>query len=288
MKPVPAPQPILTTAHGTLYHGDCLDLLASMEDDSIDLVFADPPFNLNKDYGPKVRDDLKAHEYVEWCAQWVKECARVVAPGGAIWIYNLPKWNIEIGHRLNEVGMLFRHWVAIDIKMVLPIQGRLYPSHYAALYYTKGKPKYFERPRIPIATCRHCGGDIKDYGGHRNKLNPEGINISDVWTDIPPVRHAKTKTRGANQLSEKLMERIIGISSGEGDLVFDPFGGSGTTYAVAERLHRRWVGIELGDCEPIVARLTGGDTTVVMPNRGDSAKRKRATPKEAPDHLFPW
>lgn len=249
-----------------------MDMLRSFDDDSVDMVFADPPFNLGKEYGKGINDRLKEKEYLSWCAGWIKECARVIASGGAFWLYNLPKWNIELGHYMNEHGLLFRHWVAIDIKTSLPIPGRLYPSHYSLLYYTKGKPKTFSRPRVPIPVCRHCGGDIKDYGGHRKKLNPEGLNVSDVWTDIPPVRHRKTKTRGANQLSEKLLERVLSISSVEGDLVCDPFGGAGTTFVVAERMHRRWVGSELGDCQPIIDRLEGREINVAMPNKGDAGK----------------
>lgn len=282
--------PLLTTEHGRLYQGDCLELLRSLDDNSVDTVFADPPFNLGKDYGKeagrtkKIRDDLAQHEYLDWCEQWIKECVRVLAPGGAFWLYNLPKWNVELGHQLNEAGMDFRHWVAVELKMLLPIQGKLYPAHYSLLYYTKGKPRHFERPRVPIQLCRHCGGEVKDYGGHRNKMNPEGVNVSDVWTDITPVRHRNTKHRRANALSEKMLERVLTISTAEGDLVLDPFGGSGTTYAVAERMHRRWIGVELGDCDPIVARLTGADRAEVMPNRGDAgkgvgrSKRSDATP----------
>jgi site-specific DNA-methyltransferase (adenine-specific) len=99
--------------------------------------------------------------------------------------------------------------------------------------------------------------DLKDYGGHRNKLNPEGLNLTDVWTDIPPVRHRTTKRRGANELSIKLLRRVLEIATEPGDLVFDPFGGSGTTYAAAEEMHRHWIGVELGDCEPIIRRLKG-------------------------------
>lgn len=216
----------------------------------------------------------------------IKEGVRLVKPGGAFWLYNLPKWSIPLGGMLGDAGMMFRHWVAVDLKMVLPIQGKLYPSHYSLLYYTKGKPKTFVRPRIPIQLCRHCGGEVKDYGGHRGKMNPEGVNVSDVWTDISPVRHKKTKTRGANQLSEKMLERVLNISTNEGDLVFDPFGGSGTTYAVAERMHRNWIGVELGDTDPIVARLNGEDIEVAMPNRGDSAKgpaRAKTRPTAVPE-----
>jgi site-specific DNA-methyltransferase (adenine-specific) len=271
---------VLQTNLGVLYQGDCLDVLRFLDDGSVDVVFADPPFNLDKKYGSGIDDRRPEDEYLEWCQLWVKEAVRVVAPGGSLWFYNLPKWNIEIAHMLNELGMTFRHWVAIDIKMLLPIQGRLYPSHYSLLYYTRDKPKTFVRPRVPIPVCRHCGGDIKDYGGHRKALNPEGLNLSDVWTDIPPVRHAKTKHRAANALSEKMLERILSISSCEGDLVLDPFGGSGTTYAVAERMNRRWIGAELGDIEPIVARLTGGSKVEgIMPNKGACGKgfRKSAS-----------
>lgn len=236
-------------------------------------MFADPPFNLGKDYVHGISDALKDSEYLDWCAAWVAECCRVVAPGGALWAYNLPKWNIEIGHMLNAAGMTFRHWVSIAMTTRLPIAGKLYPAHYSLLYYTKGKPKHFDRPRIPIAACRHCGGDIKDYGGQRKKIHPDGVNLSDVWTDIRPVRHRTTKHRAANALPEKMLERVLSISTGEGDLVADFFGGSGTTYAVAERMHRNWVGAELGDCAPIVARLTGGEKVEgFMPNRGDAGK----------------
>jgi site-specific DNA-methyltransferase (adenine-specific) len=246
------------TPLGRLYHGDCLEFLPTVPDESVDLVFADPPFNLGKAYGKGVDDARVPEDYLKWCAAWIKECSRVVAPGGSFFLYNLPKWNIELGHFMNAAGLLFRHWITIDIKLSLPIQGRLYPAHYSLLYYSKGKPKTFSRPRIPIPACRHCGGDIKDYGGHRNKLNPEGLNLSDVWSDISPVRHQAAKHRSANELPEKLLTRILEIATVPGDTVLDPFGGSGTAYAVAERMGRRWVGCELADVDPIIHRLQGG------------------------------
>ncbi|MBS4730093.1 site-specific DNA-methyltransferase [Mycobacterium sp. SM1] len=275
---------------GLLYKGDCLELLPALDDGCVDLVFADPPFNLKKDYGKGIDDARLAEEYLAWCESWIKECVRVLAPGGAFYLFNIPRWNIELGHFLNNAGMAFRHWITIDIKYGLPIQNKLYPSHYSLLYYTKGKPKSFVRPRVPIPVCRHCGGDVKDYGGHRNKLHPDGLNLTDVWADIPPVRHAKTKRRGANELSEKLLERVLTISSVPGDLVLDPFGGSGTTYAVAERMHRHWIGIELGDVEPIVRRMTGQAADVVLPGLGDSAKGLTAERrlKSAPAHPSLW
>ncbi len=92
-------------------------------------------------------------------------------------------------------------------------------------------------------------------------MNPKGVNLTDVWNDIPPVRHwkFKSKKRQANQLSTKLLSRIVEISTLPGNIVLDPFGGSGTTFAVCESKQRHWIGIELGNCDVIVERLTQGE-----------------------------
>jgi site-specific DNA-methyltransferase (adenine-specific) len=276
-------KPVYETALGRLYQADCLELLADLDAGSVDLVFADPPFNLGKEYGTGVTDALEERHYLEWCNEWIVGCVRVLKDGGAFYLYNLPRWNIELGHRLNEAGMLFRHWIAVDIKLGLPIPGRLYPSHYSLLYYTKGKPRTFHRPRVPIPVCRHCGRDIKDYGGHRDKLHPDGLNLTDVWSDIPPVRHGSTKRRGANELSLKLLRRVLSISTLPGDLVLDPFGGSGSTYAAAEEGHRHWIGAEIGDTDSIVRRLNGGAANLPAKNLGDVGKGLSSTrPRKQP------
>lgn len=250
--------PMFQTACGMLYEGDCLDILRHVADQSIDTIFADPPFNLAKKYGRKVNDDRPNGEYVQWCKQWLNECIRILKPGGAIFVYNLPKWNVLIGAHLAENDLDFRHWIAVNIKLSLPIPGRLYPSHYSLLYYSKGKPKTFRKIRTPIETCRHCGREIKDYGGHRHSMNPNGVNLTDVWHDITPVRHWKFKSRkrSANQLSTKILERVVNLTTEAGDIVLDPFGGSGTTFDVCERMNRRWIGVEIENCDVIIERLS--------------------------------
>jgi site-specific DNA-methyltransferase (adenine-specific) len=87
--------------------------------------------------------------------------------------------------------------------------------------------------------------------------SPLGVNLKNVWTDIPPVRHWKFKSKGrrANALSTKILDRVVEVSTCPGDIVCDPFGGSGTTYAVCQRRGRRWIGIELDHCPEIVRRL---------------------------------
>lgn len=264
---IPAVPPLVRkTNWGKLYHGDCLDLMQNMDDGCVDLIFADPPFNLNKLYPSNIDDNLKSDEYLKWCEKWLDKCIRILKPGGSFFIWNLPKWNTHLSGYLNH-RLTFRHWIAVDIKYTLPIKGRLYPSHYSLLYYCKGeKPNTFHPDRLPMDICPHCIGDLKDYGGYKNKMNPDGINLTDVWLDIPPVRHKKYKKRnGSNELSIKLLDRIIEMASDEGDIVFDPFGGSGTTYAVAEIKKRKWIGVEVGPVDGIIYRLDNiGDDAIYL------------------------
>lgn len=253
------PDPVFTTEQGKLYNEDCRDILPYLEDESFDLIFADPPFNLNKDYGEKSGDDLAEDEYLQWSTQWIDQAIDLLKPGGAFFLYNLPTWNAHfahyISHRLN-----LRHWITVDIKFGLPIPNRLYPSHYSLLYFVKGDgPKTFNPDRLPIDTCPHCGGEQNDYGGYKSKMNPKGVSLTDVWDDIPPVRHKKYLNRDANQLSLKLLYRVVGMATNQGDRVLDPFGGAGTTYAASEIMGREWVGTELHDCSPIVERFDNLD-----------------------------
>lgn len=242
-----------TSELGRLYHGDCLEILPSIQDESVDLIFADPPFNLRKDYGNGTSDDLTQSDYLNWSRKWIDQCIRILKPGGSFYIYNIPKWCMYYAQYLDS-KLYFQNWIAIDMKNSFPIHDKFTPSHYGLLYFTKGKkPNTFHKQRLPIQTCRHCGGELKDYGGYKNKMNPRGVNIADVWYDIYPVR--KNKNRPYNELPVKLLERIISCSSDKEGLVLDPFGGSGTTYAVAEILKRKWIGIELGNCDYICNRL---------------------------------
>jgi len=253
--------PVFTTARGALFASDCMNVLPRIADASVDTVFADPPFNLGKEYGDSTDDQRSDEAYLDWCKKWISECVRIVKPGGSFFIYNLPKWNILLGAYLTSERMDFRHWIAVEMSACLPISGRLHPSHYSLLYYSKGKPNTFRRIRTPVQTCRHCEGEVKDYGGHRGALNPNGITLKDVWTDIPPVRHwkFKSKNRRANALSTKILDRVVEMSTLPGDVVLDPFGGSGTTFSVCEDKGRRWIGIEIDFGQEIIERLESGE-----------------------------
>lgn len=133
----PLPNLCYKTKLGALFDGDCLDILPAFRDEIIDTIFADPPFNLNKVYGAKTKDNRPENEYIKWCHRWIDECIRLLRPGGAFFLYNLPRWNILLGAYLMDKGLEFRHDISIEMKSGLPISGKLYPAHYSLLYFTK-------------------------------------------------------------------------------------------------------------------------------------------------------
>jgi site-specific DNA-methyltransferase (adenine-specific) len=254
---MPNLKPAFSTDLGSVYNVDCMKLLATVGDGRINTVFADPPFNLAKDYGNgKDKDDLENGDYLSWCNGWMDECIRVLKPGGSMFIYNLPQWAFHLASHLERQGMTFRHWIAVSMKGTFPRGRKLYPAHYALLYFTKGNPTTFNRVRLPVPSCRHCGKDVKDYGGHRKFLNPLGLNLTDFWDDTAPARHRKFKARWhVNELKPMIAGRCIEMSTDEGQIVLDPFGGGGSTFEAAQILKRHWIGSEIVDCELIRERF---------------------------------
>lgn len=229
----------------SVIQGNCLEIMQTIPDDSVDITFADPPFNLKKKYNG-YKDDKDFNAYLEWCKQWIYEIVRITKSTGSIFVHNIPKWLTYYADFLNEIAY-FKHWIAWDAPSA-PMGKSLQPSHYGILYYVKDlrESKFYEI-RYPHKRCRKCGYLLKDYGGKKNKLHPFGPLVSDVWTDIHRIRHNKYRDDHPCQLPIHLLERIILMSTDENDIVLDPFVGTGTTVIAAKRLGRKFIGIDLDE-----------------------------------------
>jgi site-specific DNA-methyltransferase (adenine-specific) len=229
----------------TITQGDCLTLLKDMPDNSVDVTFADPPFNLNKKYN-SAKDSLALEEYLDWCELWICEMARITKPTGSIFLHNIPKWLTYYTAILNKIAY-FKHWISWDAPTA-PMGKTLQPSHYGVLFYAKdSKQNQFYEIRYPHKRCRKCGYLHKDYGGKKGLLHPFGPLVSDVWTDIHRIKHNKYRDEHPCQLPVHLLERVILMATNEGDIVLDPFSGTGTTALAAKRLGRNYIGFELDE-----------------------------------------
>ncbi len=133
--------------------GDAMEVMKQIPTNSIDMTFADPPFNLKKSYGHYL-DSKEVGEYDRWCKSWIYEMVRITKPTGSIFVHNLPKWLTHHAEFLNKRAN-FRHWIAWDA-MGAPLGKTLLPNHYGILYYVKGEKFKFNDLRIPHARCRTC------------------------------------------------------------------------------------------------------------------------------------
>lgn len=226
-----------------IIQGDCLELLKIVPDNSVNVVFADPPFNLKKKY-KSYQDSLEFKEYLDWCKSWIAEIVRVVKPTGSIFLHNIPKWLTFYSAMLNETAN-FKHWISWDAP-TSPMGKSLQPAHYGILFYTKNrKGNKFYEIRHPHKRDRKTGYLLKDYGGKKDGLHPFGPLVSDVWTDIHRIKHNKFRDEHPCQLPLHLLERIILMTTDEKDTVLDPFLGTGTTAIAAKKLNRNYIGFEL-------------------------------------------
>lgn len=242
----------------SILRGDCIELLRNIPDESVDITFADPPFNLKKRYS-SYRDNLELSQYIEWCNIWLRELVRVTKPTGSIFIHNIPKWLTYFSAELNKIAD-FKHWIAWDA-MSTPLGKTLLPTHYGILYYAKdAKNLKFYDIRYPHHRCRKCRVLRKDYGGKKSRLHPFGPIVSDVWTDLHRIKHNKRRDKHPCQLPIHLLERILLLSTDEGDVVLDPFMGTGTTAVAAKRLGRNFIGIEIDENYVRIANDNLADT----------------------------
>lgn len=261
----PVLSPLYIGQKGILFRGDCLDLLANIRQGTVDVVFADPPFNLGKRYeDPAISDQYHNEAYRGWCRTWMLEAIRVLRPGGALFLYHWPLWLMDFGAWLNGVSdAVFRSWIALKMKNGFPINRRLHPAHYGLLYFTKrGADPTFNVVRAKCPTCKKCGELLRDYGGYREKYrkfeDADGIpwiQISDFWEDTRPATHDKAREQQINELPIQIPERAILLASKPGDVVLDFFAGAGSTVHAAQRNGRYWIAGDLGDSQATLRRI---------------------------------
>ena len=232
----------------TIYQGDCFDVLPEIGDGSVDLIFADPPYNIGKRFGA-FRDSWPSESaYADWCFRWLALCTRKLKPNGSMYVMTsteaMPYLDLWIRERLIVMARIVWHYDSSGVQ-AKKYFGSLYEP---ILFCVKDENNYvFNAADIEVEARTGAVRKLIDY----RKDVPTPYKTTKVpgntWY-IPRVRYRMTEyEEHPSQKPEALLERIIKASSNPGDLVLDPFAGTFTTCAVAQRLGRRTVGIEIQD-----------------------------------------
>jgi site-specific DNA-methyltransferase (adenine-specific) len=231
----------------TILNGDCLQVLASLDRESVDLVVADPPYNIGIDYGQGRKADRRG-DYWMWCRKWIYLCDRVLKPNGSIWIISGQEHAAEIDLSLRLDNFSIRNRITWHETFGVYCRNKFGRTSRPIFYATKNAKTFtFNRDAVTVPSARQKYGD--------RRAAPGGKVMGDVWTISRVCGTFRERVRGVpTQLPEELVERIIAVSSNPGDAVLDPFAGSGTTVAVASRMGRKATGIELNPEYAEIAR----------------------------------
>jgi len=214
--------------------GDAIDLLKEIESSSIDLIIADSPYNLGKDYGNN--HDLKGFdEYLEFSLSWLTEAHRVLKPTGTIYVFmgvRFISYLYDIMDR--KLKMFFNSWICWHYTQGMGRKIGFSPRHDDILMFNKSKKFTFNLDNIRVP---------QKY--YRARNNMRGANPGDVWKFSHVHYCNPNRQKHPTQKPEGLVERMVLASSNENDMVLDPFAGSGTTLRVCQQLNRNCIGFEL-------------------------------------------
>lgn len=227
--------------------GDSIQILKSIKDKTIDLIFADPPYNIGKDFGNNKDKWGSVSEYIDWCKSWINECMRILKDDGTMYIMAatqfMPYIDVFVSEKYNVLSRIVWTYDSSGVQ-----SKKIFGSLYEPILMINKSAKHnytFNSNDILIEAKTGAKRKLIDY---RKKV-PTPYNSKkvpgNVW-DFTRVRFKmKEYENHPTQKPEKLLERIIKASSNEGDIVLDPFAGSFTTVAVAQKLKRFGIGIEI-------------------------------------------
>ena len=271
--------------------GDCVKQLAKLEAGCVDLAFADPPFNIGYDYD-EYDDRQEDDVYLDWSREWIAGVIRALKPTGAFWLAIGDEYAAELKvMATRELGLTCRSWVIWYYTFGVHCKYKFTRSHAHLFHFVKDAKNFtFNNDDIRVPSARQLV-----YGDKR--ANAKGRVPDDTWIirptpeegwilrpqDIPESFEADSDTwyfsrvcgtfrerQGFHgcQMPEQLLGRIIKACSSEGELVLDPFSGSGTTLAVAKKLGRNYLGFELSKEYVAEGRKRLGSITVGDPLNG--------------------
>lgn len=239
--------------NGSLYQGDSIEWLKTVESETVDLIFADPPYNLKKAEWDKFESQEK---YINWSMQWIKEASRILKKTGTLYVCGFSEILADLKHPSMKYFNSCR-WLVWYYKNKANLGNDWGRSHESLLHFRKSKKQTFNVDDVRIEYGRHTlkypshpQAVTSQYGNNSNRRDawtphPKGAKPKDV-IEVPTTCNGMGETTAhPTQKPEELIRKFILASSNKDDLILDPFSGSGTTLVVSEQLERKWCGCEI-------------------------------------------
>lgn len=250
-----------------LVYGDCLDEIWKLGKRDVDLVFADPPYNIDYSGYADYEDNLPLEDYVDWCREWMSACYTYLKKTGSFWLAIGDEYVSELDVAAKAIGFHKRSHVIWHYTFGVACSKNFARSHTHLLYYTKHKSQFVfnvDDKKIRVPSARQLKYNDK-------RANPKGKLPDNTWVLHPDAlkkcfgpdedtwlvsrvcgtfherqeRGTYQEEKAVPQMPEEIMERIILACSKPGQLVIDPFGGTFTTGAVAVRHNRNFWGCDI-------------------------------------------
>ncbi|MBE6024765.1 MAG: adenine-specific DNA-methyltransferase [Cellulosilyticum sp.] len=266
--------------------GNSIQILRKMKDESVDLIFADPPYNIGKDFGNNKDCWESTKAYVEWCKDWIDECMRVLKDEGTMYFMTatqyMPYIDIYVSENYHVISRIVWTYDSSGMQSKKKF-GSLYEP--ILMFNKSAKHEYvFNSQDILVEAKTGAKRKLIDY----RKTPPQPYNTKkvpgNVW-EFPRVRYKMAEYENhPTQKPEALLERIILASSHEGDVVLDPFSGSFTTASVALRLKRKTIGIELNEAFYKIGMRRTQLCTEYRGEKLDKNKVRKTNHKSKKDH----
>ena len=245
--------PAYIRKNGVLFTENSLQWLKSLQDESIDMVFADPPYNIKKADWDKFESQ---EEYIKWSLQWISEVSRILKPTGSLYICGFSEILADLKHPAMQYFSSCK-WLIWYYRNKANLGNDWGRSHESILHLRKTKKFALnvDEIRIPYGNHTlkypaHPQAESSQYSNGKKETpvwtpNPLGAKPKDVFEIPTTCNGMNEKTKHPTQKPEELLRKIVLSSSKIGDVVLDPFSGSGTTLVVAEQLQRKWIGCEM-------------------------------------------
>jgi site-specific DNA-methyltransferase (adenine-specific) len=247
---------------------DCLEALDQLPAACADLIIADPPYNLNKDFGVW-REIEHKHRWLDWCKTWLRQCERILKPGGSIFVYGIHHHLCWLQCYLYELNLVYRRQIIWFYENGFSGYTKSLSAQYEPLlWFSKGRSYTYHPIREPYKSTERLKHRIIK-NGREWKPNPQGRLGGDVWRfpTLAGPRFRDEKVKHPTQKPLSISNRVVRHFSNSGDLVVVPFAGSGSECVAAKSAGRRFIGfdvnpfyVELATARVAAATWTPGPT----------------------------